>query len=420
MGMTMVDIAGPYVTACAALGNDLSPLIVNEDDTVLVAGQKFDASVGSVNGYMVIDGVQVGDQTVSLELLFSLQNGEASFTGSANQDPISGHRLFAYKPPALDDVFPANGLLDVFEGGEDYQDNISLATLEGVNVVLATDGTLCLATGNESGVELGVSGLAGGPQGASIALQQASNNIAVNAQNLLQVQANVAPSGFDLWLTPRGTALISWTNPATQQVFYVMPNAQGQLLAVAVEGYAPAMEFNVTVSAFPEPEEILRRRGAIIPEAMSECDMAKATLAWQCTGQLFMAIGLGPYIKHGTPEVGILALLRTNDKVAAAVDAIWIAIKADPTMTKLQAALMGAKLLEVIYQNGLLWPVVKFCINFVAWEIVLKLVAYLVEFLFAVEALIAELLGSIVAWVGELIVVATDVHTKCAGPAEAG
>lgn len=76
-------------------------------------------------------------------------------------------------------------------------------------------------------------------------------------------------------------------------------------------------------------------------------------------------------------------------------------------------ALVTKDFLGALYNHGMLWPVVRFLLTAAGWWVAFKVVAKILEWVFAPEAEIVELIASTVVWVAQTVLAIADFEKKC-------
>jgi hypothetical protein len=431
MIQTFQDISGAYIVSGDLGQSDLSPVIVSEDGSVVIAAQTFRPGLGSVNGYMSIEGVtdQVSGKTYDLDLLFQQDGDACSFSGTASDrsdvlsQPVTfdGGRLFPFQPPGLDTKYICNAVFDVIINGLSYQDNLTIKSKDGLPIIVGPD--MSLRTGQKAQAPTAFGPFASKVTGRtelSVGLQTNSQLVFVDSDGVLvapeQGEGKQRQSAFDFWLTTNGTVLITWLNPANSETYYVALSEQGQLTVVSAESLEPAMEFLIDIETFVDRKTWLLQWGIDTDDELDSCDLAKIKLAWQFSGQLFLALGAGPFLIDGKAKVGLYALMKTNSKVAAVLTKIETAFAADKIPNTAALSVLGAEFLEVLFHTDMFWPVLKFVAWYIAWEFVLVAVAKVLEVFFATPVATAHLIGSITAWTLELTKVGGEFYDCCVLP----
>src|SRR6185503_4176397 len=120
-------------------------------------------------------------------------------------------------------------------------------------------------------------------------------------------------------------------------------------------------------------------------------------LTWDLTGGFFIAIGLGPLMAgESAAAPGIYRLICTNPEVKAALDAIWLEVRANPYSTLSVAALFS--FVGTVWDAGMMLKIFRLALNIGKWWLIGLAVATLLEWSVLPEAAAAELVASFAIW----------------------
>lgn len=424
--MSIQQIAGLYLTNCQTLGTALSPLVINQDGTVIVAAQRLGAAFDPATNMIGVSGIHVADHTYEMQLNFIAVGSGWQLSGNVIdsngvKQACSGSREVGYESPTLANTFSCS---DAFEEG----DTVYISAAQGPGIVVDSKGRLQISPTGGKGIpftstnnvyagEAGIGLLGNGVAPVRIAIL-GSDPTSFWCIYQGVVGPGTLPLALDFRLTDRGTVVIGYTNsylPSAETTFWDT-DSNGLIQPAKVNTLTAPIEFLIDITPVHH-EELLRRWSIEADVELNACDMAKLGLLWHLTVGFFSAMGLGPYLRGGNPEPGLLKLLDSNAKVSTFLNQLWTLIKSDPSLHTNVAglALMGAKLLEVIYEAGMLWKVMKYLITTAAWYLLFYLVAYILEVVFLPEAVIAQLLASFTVWSASLVQQATNAANACSG-----
>lgn len=120
-------------------------------------------------------------------------------------------------------------------------------------------------------------------------------------------------------------------------------------------------------------------------------------LTWDLTGGFFLAIGLGPLLAGESKAApGIYKLLCTNPETKAALDAIWMEVRANPYSTLSVASLFS--FVGTVWDAGMMLKIFRLALNIGMWWLIGLAVAKLLEWSVLPEAAAAELVASFAIW----------------------
>ena len=120
-------------------------------------------------------------------------------------------------------------------------------------------------------------------------------------------------------------------------------------------------------------------------------------LTWDLTGGFFLAIGLGPLLAgESAAAPGIYKLICTNPEVKAALDAIWLEVRANPYSTLSVASLFT--FVGTVWDAGMMLKIFRLALNIGVWWLIGLAVAKLLEWSVLPEAAAAELVASFAIW----------------------
>lgn len=411
--------SGAYQTTTQGSNGLFSPLIVNDDGSIDINGTLITPNYDPDTATLSFDWTAIGSSTVKAQFTFSNQNGTIGFSGTiypnqqSNGLSFSGTEITPLPVPSLANLVPAGGLFDT--GDQTFigaSNGMNLSNLPYTNgrVQVVAEGT------TENSLNLNILKNA---DDQSIYIQSANNIqvgdkifqpfFTIGEDNLLYVDASSTAEAtrFQVSLALNGQAVI-----ATADGRYLMLNGDNTIGLLPESSLGIAMEFSFNMYQVPV-EQLLAREGLALPDEITDCETAWAGLIWQLTGGLFLSLGLGPFIATGRTQLGVLGLLRANATV-------WTAIQ-NASRTILQntnpgaVATVATGLLTLIYQQGLLWKLVKFVLTSAGWWIVFRILAKILEVILLPEVEAAELVASFAIWAVQTVNAARNVASSCSG-----
>lgn len=196
---------------------------------------------------------------------------------------------------------------------------------------------------------------------------------------------------------------------STKGALHIASN--GLYLALADENFITLSETDYTLllTSFDIGIQQVEEAQNLKAMEISNCDTAWATFVWQLTGGFFLAIGLGPYVVSGRAQTGIMSLLQRNSLVWGAITGLVNGLKSNPTITA--AAALGV--VKIIYNEGLLWPVLKFALSTLGWWGVARALSKVIEIVFLPEVEAADLLASFAVWSVQTTQAGLNIHRVC-------
>ena len=142
-------------------------------------------------------------------------------------------------------------------------------------------------------------------------------------------------------------------------------------------------------------DSLVARYGLTLDEPTDLPSLALLQVIWDLTGGWFAAIGLGPLINTGVPRTGILALIQSSPTAMAALNALKVAVYANPGKSITVAC---AGFVTVLYNEGLLWAILRFVLNLAKWWAIAGAIKLVLEWTLLPEAAFAELVASLAVW----------------------
>ncbi|MBV9822774.1 MAG: hypothetical protein JO144_11085 [Actinobacteria bacterium] len=132
-------------------------------------------------------------------------------------------------------------------------------------------------------------------------------------------------------------------------------------------------------------------------EASSTPSPELLKLTWDLTGGFFLAIGLGPLLAGESKAApGIYKLICTNPEVKAALDAIWMEVRANPYSTLSVASLFT--FVGTVWDAGMMLKIFRLALSAAGWWLIGLAIAKLLEWSVLPEAAAAELVASFAIW----------------------
>ncbi|HEY6768972.1 MAG TPA: hypothetical protein VI386_29815 [Candidatus Sulfotelmatobacter sp.] len=415
---------GAYDISITSLGNvpvendkGLSPLIVQADGTVFLAGQQievtspgplptfvfqppFTASVEnnpmSMTGAGTITFINTGQSVVQ---------GTITFTGPTGPTPcvFAGTLIVAFPEPTLDnaiDVTPA------FDSGDGLR--------------LQTDGGW---VGLSSGVVMANSSqkpsswfrLSTVPEGVVIGSDDGQYWVSDTDAGRFTATGTSPSEGavFRLLLTLDGSLVLKL---AKFSQVYLFRLDDGRLTVSNTAMLAFVQQFSgeaeqVTPSA-------LLKRANISPTsaALTPCEEDKASFCWQMTFGLFLSLGVGSALiaQDGQVRVGVMGLLRSSPAWEKII-AVWTAIKENPEISVIAASKLVLAVLTSAYEAGVLWTIVKFVLTQAGWAILFQVLSWLIGLFLIPEAEAAELIASGALWIAGVYTTVRAISNDCGG-----
>ena len=194
---------------------------------------------------------------------------------------------------------------------------------------------------------------------------------------------------------------------------YARLHSDGRSIIVdSVNHWSLSTHFGIAIQK-TQADAFLKQRGIEI-DFLTPCDEAWLTYIWNLTGGFFLALGLGPFIATGTPEPGVLALIRSNSTAWTAVQMLVTELQTERGATATIASLLSV--ISILYHEGLLFTVFKMMLSSVGWWAVNSALAKIIELLLIPEREAAGLLSSAVLWVIQTVDAALNVASTCGLP----
>ena len=174
------------------------------------------------------------------------------------------------------------------------------------------------------------------------------------------------------------TVLAGGSDTATYNASYrleLQPSEDGT--QAHLMAYAGVLSADVGASSTPSPELL--------------------KLTWDLTGGFFLAIGLGPLLAGESKAApGIYKLICTNPEVKAALDAIWLEVRANPYSTLSVASLFS--FVGTVWDAGMMLKIFRLALSAAGWWLIGLAIAKLLEWSVLPEAAAAELVASFAIW----------------------
>jgi len=160
-----------------------------------------------------------------------------------------------------------------------------------------------------------------------------------------------------------------------------------------------SIHFNVT-----HPQSL-----AANSSSSTSCLIAEANFVWQISGGFLLAAGVGPYIMSGEASTGFVALVRQNAVANAAYETLKAFVQEHQTVS----VMLAVSFCTTLYDQGLLWPMVKIMMKSAGWYLATKMVAKVIEVVFAPEAEIVDLAASMLIWGAQTVQAGLAISTEC-------
>ncbi len=189
--------------------------------------------------------------------------------------------------------------------------------------------------------------------------------------------------------------------------------SDGQSITVdAVDNFSLSTSFGIAFQS-TSISSILERRGisAVEMETLTPCEIAWLSFVWHLTGGFFLAVGAGPFITSGTPNPGLLALIKSNPQAWKAVSELVTLLQQPIGVTAQVASLIGT--IGVLYHEGILWDVLKILLKAGGWYILTIVLAKALALLLVPEVEAANLLANFTVWAVMTVPAALHVNSAC-------
>jgi hypothetical protein len=402
---SIADIAGVYKTTLAQYGDMLSPLIVNDDGSVNIAGTILDLATftgaGFILGPFSLNGVNFQAGGV---ITFASTGGTMNFSGflfmAGSQQPLpyGGEEAVPFSSPSLTNSVDAFGAFDNGDGIMVIASNGQWVGDGGgfLQTYPAQPGFFFTVETSNTGIKINYDGY---KYWAGQLGQRLQSNVSAD-------QATV----FNIRATLDGSAILMAQNGG-----YVTLAPDGSLMLENESVLSLPMEFKIQVQ--PVAHDILLARWGIVQEevVISDCATDVLYLCWQCTGGLILALGMGPYILTGEMKPGILQGVKA---ILQSKPAVWQVVQAgiNTLMTNMSPGIgwsVVAGILAAAWHAGLFWQLVKYVLRQAGWMLLFWMVAKLIELIFLPEAEVVELLASIVVWTARLTQIIGLMQKDC-------
>jgi hypothetical protein len=409
-GVPLSNYQGVYDTSLGLMGQNkaFSPLIVYDDGTIDVAGVEIPLQYDPATSTVTIPPCQMGEaSTQGGTLVFSsIQNTNmCQFhgtinTGNGNTAGFSGSTQFVFANPTLANAVDATQAFD-------NNDGIQLQALNGNWVGVGNNNTIVAASNQVPGfwfnVNFAYSGITINYDGAYWSGGGSGTTQLFTSTNIDNAFI------FKPLMTLNGKFILQ---NITDSRFVIVQN-DGSLALASENVLMPLLEFDIKVN--PVPQSQLLERWGIAEVAITPCQMDIASLCWQTTGGLFLALGIGPYMAGSTDpvKIGVMGILKTNTNVWAKVTAAIDFLKANPRATAGTIAGLATGILSAAWTAGLLWKLVKFVLTQAGWWVLFRLLAHIIETIFLPELEVAQLLASFLVWAGGVVNTAIRISIDC-------
>jgi hypothetical protein len=406
MTTSIADFAGDYKTTLAQYGDILSPLIVNDDGSVNIAGTIIDTAAFTGSGFAFGSFSINGVTFTSGQIAFATVGGTMHFSGfliailngTPQSIPYGGEELVPFASPSLNNSIDAFGAFDNGDQCVIYASNGQWVGAGGgyLQTYPGTPPFGYLIETTDSGIKINYDGY-----------QYWSGQL---GQRLIRDASAEQATVFNVRATLDGTAILMAQNGG-----YVTLAPDGFLMLENESVLSLPMEFKMQIT--PVPHDLLLARWGIVPEKVEITDCATdiLNLCWQCTGGLILTLGLGPYIVTGTMKPGLLQGLQA---ILRSKPAVWQAVQdgINMLMTNLNPSVgwaVVAGILAAAWHAGLFWQLIKYVLRQAGWGLLFWMVAKLIELIFIPEAEVAELLGSIAVWTLRLSEIIGAMRKDC-------
>jgi hypothetical protein len=408
---TLSAWAGEYQTQSATssgFGADyFSPLVIHSDGSMNIASTPVALTFTQVPSPVVtFASAPIRSTIASGSIEFTLSNGQPTLAGTITPYPgaaplaITGTRQTEFPTPSLTNLVDADSMLEA--ASQCY-----LAASTGGWIVAAGDQQALAATAPVPALAqvFTVESTEGDGFYLAVAGTPTQYVSSANDGQGAPLVLGTTPGTFHIFASINGYAALGdstgryWTLSG-QSVVMQTPAALGAPMLFTV-GVVPALGAGA---------QQVGAAAAYAP-AVTACDMAVATLVWQVTGGLFLAFGLGPYIGSGVVAPGITGLIRMSTAGDRALTLFLQGVRQNPDAV----IVLTTAFLSNLYDAGLLWPVVKFLLAFVGWQVLFLVLAKILELILLPEVEAAILLASFVVWSAQAVLAATVVATECSG-----
>ncbi len=210
-------------------------------------------------------------------------------------------------------------------------------------------------------------------------------------------------TAFTIWSAPSGSIVIK-----TEDDRYWQASDGGAVTVQHENELATSLQFRFHMKE-TAPDRIGEHHHFQTQAALSPCDLAMASLVWQVTGGLFLALGLGAYINSSEVRTGLLGLVQSS---AAGRSALQTLVQTLGNNRKSVSAAAFA-FLGSIYQAGLLWSVIKLALSAAGWWAMGRVISKILMVVLLPEAEAADLLASFTVWSANTVNVALEAHQNC-------
>lgn len=257
---------------------------------------------------------------------------------------------------------------------------------------------LATAANLESGQQFTVGGVKTGQPG--ITLQSGDGTFVMLASDgtlhtggTVQQAAVLVPS-----LLSTGAITLSLAGGAGAPFIAVGPN--GVVLAASSYEADFASQFNLrlTATAAGTANHLFAYTGMSQADLeLLDFDPLLAQVVWDLTGGWFLALGLGPLMNgSAVGQTGLVALLRSNARVAAAMDGLVTAVRNNPEVPLLPALYAFYR---VVFDERLMLAIFRLIANQTKWWVVTYVATtMLVKFAIIPELGLAQMTTSFAIW----------------------
>lgn len=244
-------------------------------------------------------------------------------------------------------------------------DNIAVQTGIGLYLTVASSGQIL---GNGTSLGANSTFQINTVQGAldQISLSCGSAPVGVGSDGTLYANSSLTPAKFVLSLTTSGSLVISVVGSTS--VFASVRATDTAIIAAGTDDLTFdttfSLSLNCTAAGF---QNHVDRHGIDLTIPEDGDTLALIKLVWDLTGGFFIALGLGPLLNGSTTiQTGVYSLITQNATVNRALTAVIAAVKNNIAATA--TAGLFVSFIGSIYDAGLLWKILRFCLVQVGWK----------------------------------------------------
>lgn len=201
----------------------------------------------------------------------------------------------------------------------------------------------------------------------------------------LALQINQMPLELDT-----GFACIKFQGPNTLSYLYVLGTNEISTSPLPMAGTFFAILCDVYIENSEYPT---------LTAQEDKCFNEKVAFAWQITGAFFLATGLGGIVANGQIRIGISGILSGNPAVMQWINNNVGTIASNKTISF--GMMIG--FLTILYDQGLLWSIVKEAFSAVGWIAAAYILSRLLTLILAGEVLAVQLLASFTIWATQTV-----------------